>query len=317
MASRICHCKTTRFTTPASPWRSSSPPHAIKLSTPARLIRVGYEARRPVVFGPHSTKDAIDPPQFLWPVSSAVGNADAGVAGGDVRIERTYTTSDRHHNQIEPHVAAAVWDSTGTLTLYEPTQYLFGARELVSIVLGLPPEKIIIVSHFVGGGYGGKAYVWPHTLLAALAAKVLNRPVRVQLTRAQMYSMVGHQPATIQTIVLGAGKEGKLTGLRHESTTPTSVFDNYIEYAANCTRSSLGGQRRYLDDPQDRTCEPRHSNADASPTRSARAFRARECDGRTRLRLLASIRLKSALSTTPTSIRTAAGRSRHAPCGNV
>jgi xanthine dehydrogenase YagR molybdenum-binding subunit len=200
------------------------------------LIRVGYEARRPVVFGPHSTKDAIDPPQFLWPVSSAVGNADAGVAGGDVRIERTYTTSDRHHNQIEPHVAAAVWDSTGTLTLYEPTQYLFGARELVSIVLGLPPEKIIIVSHFVGGGYGGKAYVWPHTLLAALAAKVLNRPVRVQLTRAQMYSMVGHQPATIQTIVLGAGKEGKLTGLRHESTTPTSVFDNYIEYAANCTR---------------------------------------------------------------------------------
>jgi len=201
------------------------------------LIRVEYEVQRPAVFGLHSAKDVVDPPQFLWPVTSAVGNADAGVAAGDVRIERSYTTSDRHHNQIEPHVTAAVWDPTGTLTLYEPTQYLFGERELVSIVLGLPVEKITIVSHFVGGGYGGKAYVWPHTLLVALAAKVLNRPVRVQLTRAQMYSMVGHQPATIQTIALGATKDGKLTGLRHESTTPTSVFDNYIEYAANCTRN--------------------------------------------------------------------------------
>ena len=208
------------------------------------LVRVEYEVQRPAVFRPDSTKNAVDPPQFLWPVSSAVGNAEAGIAAGDVKLGRTYSTADRHHNQIEPHVTAAVWDATGTLTLYTPTQYLFGERELVSIVLGLAPEKITIVSHFVGGGYGGKAYVWPHTLLAALAAKVLNRAVRLQLTRAQMYSMVGHQPATIQTIALGARKDGKLTGLRHESTTPTSVFDNYIEYAANCSRflwSASGG----------------------------------------------------------------------------
>jgi xanthine dehydrogenase YagR molybdenum-binding subunit len=200
------------------------------------LVTVKYEVQRPAVFGPDSTKAAFDPPQFLWPVSSAVGNAEAGIAAGEVKLERTYSTADRHHNQIEPHVTAAVWDSTGTLTLYTPTQYLFGERALVSIVLGLASEKITIVSHFVGGGYGGKAYVWPHTLLAALAAKILNRAVRLQLTRAQMYSMVGHQPATIQTIAIGARKDGKLTGLRHESTSPTSVFDNYIEYAANCSR---------------------------------------------------------------------------------
>ena len=208
------------------------------------LVKVEYEVQRPAVFGPDAMKNAVDPPQFLWPVSSAVGNAEAGIAAGDVTLEHTYSTADRHHNQIEPHVTAAVWDSTGTLTLYTPTQCLFGERELVSIVLGLALEKITIVSHFVGGGYGGKAYVWPHTLLVALAAKVLNRPVRLQLTRAQMYSMVGHQPATVQTIALGARKDGKLTGLRHESTTPTSVFDNYIEYAANCSRflwSASGG----------------------------------------------------------------------------
>ena len=201
------------------------------------LIRVAYETRQPVVFGPQTAKDAVDPPQFLWPVASSVGDADAAIAAAAVTIERTYTTSDRHHNQMEPPATLAVWDADGTLTLYETTQHIFGTKELVSIVLGIPAEKINVVSQFLGGGFGGKAYVWPHTLLAALAAKVRNRPVRVQLSRAQMYSMVGHQPATIQTIALGAGQDGKLTGIRHDSISPTPVFDNYIEYAALASRS--------------------------------------------------------------------------------
>ncbi|PYN42332.1 MAG: acylaldehyde oxidase [Candidatus Rokuibacteriota bacterium] len=204
------------------------------------LIRIEYEAQRPVVFGPQTAKDAVDPPQFLWPVASSVGDAEKAIAAAAVSIERSYTTSDRHHNQMEPHATTAVWDADGTLTLYETTQHIFGAKELMSIVLGIPPEKINVVSHFLGGGFGGKAYVWPHTLLATLTAKVLKRPVRVQLTRAQMYSMVGHQPATIQTIALGAGRDGKLTGIRHHSISPTPVFDDYIEYAALCTRSLWG-----------------------------------------------------------------------------
>jgi xanthine dehydrogenase YagR molybdenum-binding subunit len=201
------------------------------------LIRVEYQAQRPAVFGPGSGNDAVDPPQFLWPVASSVGNADNGIAGAAIRIEQTYTTPDRHHNQMEPHVTTAVWDADGTLTLYDTTQYVFGTKELVSIVLGIPSTKVNVVCPFIGGGFGGKGYVWPHTLIAALAARVLNRPVRLPLTRAQMYSMVGHQPATIQSITLGAADDGKLTGIRHESITPTSVFDNYIEYAALCTRS--------------------------------------------------------------------------------
>jgi xanthine dehydrogenase YagR molybdenum-binding subunit len=127
------------------------------------LIKVEYEARRPVVFGPDTAKEAVDPPQFLWPVASSVGGADKGIAAGAVRIEQTYTTSDRHHNQMEPHATTAVWDADGTLTLYETTQHIFGTKELVSIVLGIPPAKINVVSHFLGGGFGGKAYVWPHT----------------------------------------------------------------------------------------------------------------------------------------------------------
>jgi xanthine dehydrogenase YagR molybdenum-binding subunit len=201
------------------------------------LIKVEYDAQLPTVFDRHGANDAVDPPQFLWPVASSVGDAGAAIAAAPVTIEQTYTTSDRHHNQMEPHVTTAVWDSDGTLTLYETTQHVFGTRDLLATVLGMPSEKIDVVSAFLGGGFGGKAYVWPHTVLAVLAAKMLNKPVRLQLTRSQMYSMVGHQPATIQTIALGADKRGKLIAIRHESITPTSIFDNYIEYAANCSRS--------------------------------------------------------------------------------
>ena len=201
------------------------------------LIKVEYDIQPPVVFGLQTLKDAVQPPQFLWPVSSSVGNADEAIASSAVRIEQTYTTADRHHNPMEPHATTAVWDADGTLTLYETTQHIFGTKELVSMVLGIPPAKINVVSQFLGGGFGCKGYVWPHTLIAALAAKVLSKPVRLQLTRAQMYSMVGHQPASIQTIALGAERNGKLNGIRHDSFTPTPVFDDYIEYAALCPRS--------------------------------------------------------------------------------
>ena len=201
------------------------------------LIEVDYETEQPAVFGLDSVKNAVDPPQFLWPVASSVGDADAAITDAEVTIKQTYTTSDRHHNPMEPHATTAIWDADGALTLYESTQHIFGTRELVSMVLGIPLTKITVISHFIGGGFGCKGYVWPHTLLAALAAKVLKRPVHLQLTRAQMYSMAGHQAASIQTVALGARRDGKLTGIRHDSISPTSIFDNYIEYAALCPRS--------------------------------------------------------------------------------
>jgi xanthine dehydrogenase YagR molybdenum-binding subunit len=201
------------------------------------LIEVDYETEQPAVFGLDSVKNAVDPPQFLWPVASSVGDADAAITDAEVTIKQTYTTSDRHHNPMEPHATTAIWDADGALTLYESTQHIFGTRELVSMVLGIPLTKITVISHFIGGGFGCKGYVWPHTLLAALAAKVLKRPVHFQLTRAQMYSMAGHQAASIQTVALGARRDGKLTGIRHDSISPTSIFDNYIEYAALCPRS--------------------------------------------------------------------------------
>ena len=200
------------------------------------LIKASYETHSPTVFDLRTAKeDAVEPPQRMWPLSSLVGDADKAIADAAVKIERTYTMPDRHHNQMEPHATLAVWDD-GTLTLYDSTQMVVGTRKLASLVLGIPEEKINVVCEYLGGGFGGKSWSWPHTLLAALAAKVVNRPVRVQLTRAQMYSMVGHQAATVQTIALGADNDGKLTGIRHDSVNPTSLFDDYVEYAALASR---------------------------------------------------------------------------------
>jgi xanthine dehydrogenase YagR molybdenum-binding subunit len=201
-----------------------------------RLIEIAYEVHRPVVFSPLMAPEGVEPPQRMWPLSSSVGDADTAIADAAVKIERTYTMPDRHHNPMEPHATLAAWDGDGTLTLYDSTQMVVGTRKLVSLALDVPEDKIIVVCEFLGGGFGGKSWSWPHTLLAALAAKVLDRPVRLQLTRAQMYSMVGHQAATVQTIALGADREGKLTGIRHDSVNPTSEFDDYVEYAAVASR---------------------------------------------------------------------------------
>ncbi|HEV2976548.1 MAG TPA: xanthine dehydrogenase family protein molybdopterin-binding subunit, partial [Casimicrobiaceae bacterium] len=201
------------------------------------LIKVDYEASPPVVFDLRTAKeDAVEPLQRMWPLASSVGNADKAFADAAVKIERTYTMPDRHHNQMEPHATLAVWDDEGALTVYDSTQMVVGTKKLASLVLGVPEEKVNVVCEFLGGGFGGKSWSWPHTLLAALAAKVVKRPVRLQLTRAQMYSMAGHQAATVQTVALGANRDGKLTGIRHDSVNPTSVFDPYVEYAAMASR---------------------------------------------------------------------------------
>jgi xanthine dehydrogenase YagR molybdenum-binding subunit len=201
------------------------------------LIKVAYEINPPVVFDLRTAKeDAVEPPQRMWPLSSSVGNADKAIADAPLKIERTFTMSDRHHNQMEPHATLAVWDDDGTLTLYDSTQMVVGTKKLASVVLSVPEEKVNVICEFLGGGFGGKSWSWPHTLLTALAAKVVKRPVRLQLTRAQMYSMAGHQAATVQTVALGANRDGKLTGIRHASINPTSVFDPYVEYAAMASR---------------------------------------------------------------------------------
>jgi xanthine dehydrogenase YagR molybdenum-binding subunit len=164
-----------------------------------------------------------------------VGDIDAGLAGADTVVTATYTTSDRHHNPLELSATVADWDGD-QLTVHDATQWVFGSRTVLAAAFGLPTDHVQVICPYIGGGFGSKGYIWPHTLLTAAAARVTGRPVKLVLTRAQMFTSCGHQPATRQTVTLGATRDGRLTAICHHSVNPTSTFDDYAENATDGTR---------------------------------------------------------------------------------
>src|SRR5207302_1259252 len=140
-----------------------------------------------------------------------------------------------HHSPMEPHATVAAWDGP-KLTLYEKTQGVDMTQRQVSLALGIPAENVHVISPFVGGGFGTCLRTWPHTLIAALAAKHVQRPVKLVLTRAQMFTMTGYRPHTIQQVALGATRDGKLTAIQHDATGQTSTYEEYTETVLNPPR---------------------------------------------------------------------------------
>jgi xanthine dehydrogenase YagR molybdenum-binding subunit len=163
------------------------------------------------------------------------GDVDAGLASADVRIDQTYTTPKENHNPMEPHAAIASWDG-GQLTVYDTTQYVYGARDAVAKTFGMRPEDVHIISPFVGGGFGCKGSTWSHVLLAAMASQSFKRPVKIVLTRRQMFGPVGGRPQTHQRITLGAKSDGTLTAIRHLTTSHTSFIEDFLEPSGIVTR---------------------------------------------------------------------------------
>jgi xanthine dehydrogenase YagR molybdenum-binding subunit len=167
---------------------------------------------------------------------STRGDFDSGILAATHKLDATYTTPNENHNPMEPHATIAVWQGGDRLTLYDATQGIFGVRQRMAEVFGIPKENIRVIDQFVGGGFGCKGTPWSHVGLCALAAKVVNRPVKLAITRQQMFSLVGHRPHTMQRIVLGADPSGKLVATRHAVTSETSSFDDFVEPSALQTR---------------------------------------------------------------------------------
>src|SRR5262249_31813858 len=142
------------------------------------------------------------------------GDTDTGLARAGTVITSRYTTSDRHANPIEPSATVTWWEGN-QLTVHTSVQGIGLTQWVLAKAFGLSREDVRVICPFVGGGFGAKANVWPHLLLAAAAAKVAARPVRLELTRAQMYTLSGHQPASRQTVTLGATSDGRLTAIEH------------------------------------------------------------------------------------------------------
>jgi xanthine dehydrogenase YagR molybdenum-binding subunit len=204
----------------------------------ASMVSVHYDADSPVedfttrvsyAFKPGSSGPAGDP-------DSKRGDPDGAIAGAPKKIDVTYTTPAENHNPMEPHATIAFWQGDDALTLYDASQGIFGVRTRLAKIFDLSPEKVRVINHYVGGGFGCKGSAWSHVPLAALAAKVTGRAVKLVLTRQQMFAVVGHRPRTVQRIQLAAGTDGKLVGIRHDVTSETSSFDEFVEPSAVQTR---------------------------------------------------------------------------------
>jgi xanthine dehydrogenase YagR molybdenum-binding subunit len=175
-----------------------------------------------------------------FPTDLGYGDVPAGLAEATARIAVTYTTPVQHNNPMEPHAATAYWDSNGSVTIYDSTQGVSADRETIAAALGLDPDQVRVVSPHVGGGFGSKGTTRPPAIIAAVAARAVGRPVKVALTRQQMFTLTGHRTPTIQHLELGATAAGRLTALAHDVIEHTATRTEFAEQTATCTRVMYG-----------------------------------------------------------------------------
>lgn len=196
------------------------------------LIRVAYEPAPATTLLDQGRDRAYVPERIfggLLPGQASRGDVEKALAEADVRVEASYRFAPNHHNPIEPGASTAIWEDADRLTIYDSTQGPSAVQFTVAELLGLPPISIRVVSHAVGGSFGSKAMVWHHPALAALAARHVGRPVRLVLTREQMFTSCGHREEQEQRITIGARADGRITALRHHKISLTSPFDDWAE----------------------------------------------------------------------------------------
>jgi xanthine dehydrogenase YagR molybdenum-binding subunit len=183
----------------------------------AQRVRVDY-APAEGKFDLAAVKDSAGKPERMTggAPDTAVGDFAAAFAAAEIQLDETYTTPDQAHAMMEPHASIAAWKGD-ELTLWTSNQMINWAAMDLAKTLGIPRQKVRIISPFIGGGFGGKLFVRADALLAAVAARVLRRPVKVALQRPLMFNNTTHRPATIQRIRIGATRGGKITAIGHEN----------------------------------------------------------------------------------------------------
>jgi xanthine dehydrogenase YagR molybdenum-binding subunit len=190
-------------------------------------------------------------------LQSERGNADGAFTTAQVKLDQTYVTPTETHNPIELQAATAVWDGP-KLTIYEESQGVFNLRSVLAQMFGLPKENVRVITRFVGSGFGSKLWPWTHCALAVAAARKLNKPVKLVLSRRMMFQSVGHRPRTQQRVRLGATPDGRLVSLQHDYVNQQAILDNYHEDCGEATpfqysvpnlRVAFGRARRNIGSP--------------------------------------------------------------------
>jgi xanthine dehydrogenase YagR molybdenum-binding subunit len=170
------------------------------------------------------------------PAVVELGDVKAGLAAATKAIDATYETPPQYHNPMEPHAITAAWDGD-RLSIDTPSQGLAMAQSRIAGLFGIPPENIHIRSPFLGGGFGCKGLISGPQILGIMAARLVNRPVKLVLRREQMYGPVGHRAPTRQRLRIGADDAGRLTALEHRAKTVSSTFDDFFEPAADASHT--------------------------------------------------------------------------------
>ncbi|MDB5003635.1 MAG: hypothetical protein JWQ34_1860 [Mucilaginibacter sp.] len=202
----------------------------------AATIKILYDEQAPVVGLEKNIATAYKPGAGLGGAETQTkrGDAEAALQTAAVKTDETYTTPVYHHNAMEPHATIAEWKGD-ELMVYDATQSVMGVKGLLTSMLGIPAEKVRVVALYIGGGFGSKGFTWGNTILAAMAAKQFNRPVKLVLSRQQAFSAAGRRTQTIQKLALGADQNGKLSAIKHATTSETSFVDEFVETAGVAT----------------------------------------------------------------------------------
>jgi xanthine dehydrogenase YagR molybdenum-binding subunit len=197
----------------------------------AAAIKVNYTP------APVNVSTKLDDPQtdeLPLHTESKRGDVEAAFAAAPVKIDQTYITPAETHNPMEMHATVAIWEDPNFL-LYETSQGVVNHQHVMAETLGVPRENVHVITRFLGSGFGGKLFPWPHSALAAAASRQLNRPVKLSVSRKQMFTSVGHRPRTQQRVKLGATPDGKLISLHHDYRNHTNFGDDIRENCGEAT----------------------------------------------------------------------------------
>ncbi|WP_326807150.1 MULTISPECIES: xanthine dehydrogenase family protein molybdopterin-binding subunit [unclassified Streptomyces] len=217
-------------------------PEQARAGAEALVVRYEQEPHDAAFAGDRS--DA-QPMGGVMPPTTGKGDLAAGLAASAFVVDAEYTTPEEHHNPMEPHAAAARWDD-GRLEVVDSNQGAAWVAADLANLFSLDPAAVRVRSEHVGGGFGSKT-VRVHQVAAVMAATVLRRPVRVAMTRRQMFTLTGHRSPTAQRVRLGADAEGRLRALEHRSVSRTSAVYDFAEPAAAAGRSLYDAEAHHTD----------------------------------------------------------------------
>jgi xanthine dehydrogenase YagR molybdenum-binding subunit len=192
----------------------------------ARLIKVNYEKTAAKTDFEALKNQAVKPKDHEDGIR---GDVEKAFREAEFKVDEIYNTPIEHHHPMAPHSTLAVWEADDKLTLYNESQVVNGVQGAIAGSFGLKPENVRVITPHVGGGFGSKGGAWGHVLVVAIAAKMVKRPVKMALTRQMMFNSVGLRQRNVQRIRLAATKDGKLTALSHETTTHSSINEEFAE----------------------------------------------------------------------------------------